>query len=152
MIEQAELNRAFFARYGEPSWAELFGRHGEPSWAFSPKSSSQNQAEPSFSSDPTLIGWLPYMFEVSQAPLTLTVLPHLPSQLGFLLCAAVSVKGAAAMSPSSAHSNDWALKEESWKLRPSFLYTSDIGDQNKLNCTKPTFPSNFLIIFHSSDN
>ena len=59
------------------------------------------------------IGWLLHMFEVSQAPLTLTVLPHLPSQLGFLLCAAVSVKGAAAMSPSSAHSNDWALKEES---------------------------------------
>ena len=58
-------------------------------------------------------GWLPYIFEVSRAPLTLTVLPHLPSQLGFLLCAAVGVKGAAAMSPSSAHSNDWALKEES---------------------------------------
>ena len=32
MIEQAELNRAFFARYGEPSRA------------FLPKSSSQNQA------------------------------------------------------------------------------------------------------------
>ena len=33
MIEQAELNRAFFARYGVPSRAELFGRHGEPSRA-----------------------------------------------------------------------------------------------------------------------
>ena len=33
MIEQAELNRAFFARYGEPSRAELFERHGEPSRA-----------------------------------------------------------------------------------------------------------------------
>ena len=33
MIEQAELNRAFFARYGEPGQAELFERHGEPSRA-----------------------------------------------------------------------------------------------------------------------
>ena len=33
MIEQAELNQAFFARYGKLSRAELFGRHGEPSRA-----------------------------------------------------------------------------------------------------------------------
>ena len=39
MIEQAELNRAFFARYGEPSWA--FWK----AW----------RAEPSFGSDPTLV-------------------------------------------------------------------------------------------------
>ena len=39
MIEQAEQNRAFFARYGKPSRAELFGRYGEPSRAelFFPK-------------------------------------------------------------------------------------------------------------------
>ena len=55
MIEQAELNRAFFARYCEPSRAELFGRHGEPSRAFFSKSSSQKRAEPSFGSDPTLL-------------------------------------------------------------------------------------------------
>ena len=33
MIEQAELNRAFFARYGKLSQAELFGRHGDQSRA-----------------------------------------------------------------------------------------------------------------------
>ena len=37
MIEQAELNRACFARYGEPSQAKLFGRHGEPRRTFFPK-------------------------------------------------------------------------------------------------------------------
>ena len=55
MIEQAELNRAFFARYGEPSRAFLKAWRAEPSRAFFPKSSSQNRAEPSFGSDPTLI-------------------------------------------------------------------------------------------------
>ena len=55
MIEQAELNRAFFARYGEPSRAELFGRHGEPSRAelFCPK--ARAKTEPSLGSDPTLV-------------------------------------------------------------------------------------------------
>ena len=45
MIEQAELNRAFFARYGEPSRAELFGRHGEPSRAelFFPKARAKTE-------------------------------------------------------------------------------------------------------------
>ena len=45
MIEQAELNRAFFARYGEPSRAELFGRHGEPSRAelFCPKARAKTE-------------------------------------------------------------------------------------------------------------
>ena len=51
MIEQAELNRAFFARYGEPSRA------------FFPKSSSQNRAEPSFGWDPTLINYFYHLFE-----------------------------------------------------------------------------------------
>ena len=45
MIEQAELNRAFFARYGEPSRVELFGRHGEPSRAelFFPKARAKTE-------------------------------------------------------------------------------------------------------------
>ena len=59
MIEQAEMSRAFFARYGEPSRAKLFGRYSKPSRAFFPKSLSQNWAEPSraklsFGLDPTL--------------------------------------------------------------------------------------------------
>ena len=45
LIEQAKLNRAFFARYGEPSQAELFGRHGEPSQAelFCPKAQAKTE-------------------------------------------------------------------------------------------------------------
>ena len=37
------------------SRAEFFGRHSKPSQDFLPKSSSQNRAELSFSSDPTLV-------------------------------------------------------------------------------------------------
>ena len=61
MIQQAKLNRAFFAKYGEPSQAkpsflEGMASRAEPS--FFPKSSSKNRAEPSFGSDPTLLSRL----------------------------------------------------------------------------------------------
>ena len=44
MIEQTELNRAFFAR---------FGSQAKPSELFFPK--ARAKTEPSFSSDPTLV-------------------------------------------------------------------------------------------------
>ena len=53
MIEQAKLNQAFFARYGDLSFLEGIASWAEPSRASFPKSSSQNQAEPSQASAQT---------------------------------------------------------------------------------------------------
>ena len=53
MKEQAELNQAFLAKYGEPSQAFWKAWRAEPT--FFPKSSSQNWANSSLGSDQTLL-------------------------------------------------------------------------------------------------
>ena len=49
MIKQAELNRAFFAKYGEPSFLEGMASQAK---LFCPK--ARAKTKPSFGSDPTL--------------------------------------------------------------------------------------------------
>ena len=55
MIEQAELNRAFFARYDEPSFLEGMASRAEPSFFPQKLEPKPSQAKPSFGSDPTLL-------------------------------------------------------------------------------------------------
>ena len=62
MKEQAELNRAFFARYGKPSFLEGMVSWAKPSFFSQKLEPKPSQAELSFGLDPTLVSTILFLW------------------------------------------------------------------------------------------